>query len=179
MPTDAAQLLAKAERIKMIVLDNDGVLTDGRVYISAEGVEAKAFDIRDGFGVVLARRAGVSFAVITGLLTPIIEYRARQLGIEEVHQGFTDKLERMKEIIAALKLDPAEVAYMGDDLFDLPVMRFVGLGAAPADAHPLVAAGADWVSSCGGGRGAVRDLIELVLKARGQWEWALGAFVGE
>jgi 3-deoxy-D-manno-octulosonate 8-phosphate phosphatase (KDO 8-P phosphatase) len=171
------KLSGKAALIKMIVLDNDGVMTDGKVFISAQGIESKAFAIRDGFGVVMARQAGISFGIITGLLSPIVEMRARQLGILEVHQGFTDKLERMRDIVNRHELKPEEVAYMGDDMFDLPVMRYVGLGAAPADAHPLVAEGADWVSAYKGGEGAVRELIELILKARGQWDWALKTFV--
>ncbi len=178
-PLIAPEIVQKAAKIKLIVLDNDGVFTDGRVYISNLGSESKAFDIRDGFGVVMARKLGIQFAIITGLLTPIVEYRAKQLGIDELRQGFTNKLDQMKEIIAKFGLDPQQVAYMGDDLFDLPVMRYVGLGAAPADAYLLVKEGADWVSEYAGGQGAVRELIDLIIQARGEWEWVLKTFTGE
>jgi len=174
---ESDSLALKAARIKMIVLDNDGVLTDGKVYINNEGLESKAFAIRDGFAVVAARRVGIKFGIITGLLSRIVETRAAQLGISEVHQGFVDKLDRMKEIIERNGLLPEEVAYMGDDLFDIPVMRYVGLGAAPADAYPLVIESADWVASSKGGDGAVRDLVEFVLKTQGHWEWVLKTFV--
>jgi len=163
----------------MIVLDNDGVLTDGKVTINNEGVESKSYAIRDGFAVVVARRLGIKFGIITGLLSKIVETRAAQLGITEVHMGFVDKLDRMKEIIERNGLEPDEVAYMGDDLFDLPVMRYVGLGAAPADAYPLVAESADWVAENAGGAGAVRDLVELVLKSQGHWEWVLKTFANQ
>jgi len=176
---DSDQIAKKAAVVKMIVLDNDGVMTDGKVYINAAGVESKAFAIRDGFGVVMARRAGLSFGIITGLLSTIVETRARQLGIVEVHSGFQDKLEVMKGIIERNGLAPEQVAYMGDDMFDLPVMRYVGLGAAPADAHSVVVERADWVSSFNGGEGAVRDLIELILKEQGHWDWAMREFVKE
>jgi len=126
----------------------------------------------------MARKLGIQFAIITGLLTPIVEYRAKQLGIEEMRQGFMDKLDRMKEIIDKFQLDPCEVAYMGDDLFDLPVMRYVGLGAAPGDAYPFVRENADWVSQYDGGHGAVRDLIELVVKSRGEWDWVIKTYAG-
>ncbi len=173
------EVIQKASKVKLIVLDNDGVFTDGRVYVTNIGTESKAYDIRDGFGVVMARRLGIQFAIITGLLTPIVEYRAKQLGIEELRHGFMNKLDQMKEIIAKFELDPQQVAYMGDDIFDLPVMRYVGLGAAPADAYPLVKEGADWVSDCPGGHGAVRELIDLIVKARGEWDWVLSTFIGE
>lgn len=175
----ATDIQQKASKIKLIVLDNDGVFTDGRLYVSNTGFESKAYDIRDGFGVVMARKLGIQFAIITGLLTPIVEYRARQLGIEELRHGFTNKLEQMKELIARFEVDPEEVAYMGDDIFDLPVMRYVGLGAAPADAYSMVLEQADWIADSPGGRGAVRDLIDLIVKARGEWDWVMKTFVGE
>jgi 3-deoxy-D-manno-octulosonate 8-phosphate phosphatase (KDO 8-P phosphatase) len=168
----------KASRIKLIVLDNDGVLTDGRLFVSDLGSETKAFHIRDGFGVIMGRHAGLKFAIITGLNTPIVQYRAKQLGIDDVRKGFVDKLTQMKGILSKNQLEPEEAAYMGDDLFDLPVMGYVGLGAAPADAHPLVIEHADWVSPTRGGHGAVRDLIEFILKARGDWDRMVREFAG-
>ena len=171
------QLKQRAGRIKMVILDVDGVMTDGKVHISAEGIESKAFYIRDGFGIIMARRAGLKFAIITGLKSPIVEHRARQLGIEEVHQGFVDKIDVLNDILTRHNLDSSEAAYMGDDLFDLPVLRKVGLSAAPADAHPDILAEVDWVSSHPGGNGAVRGLIELILKARDDWKTICGEFI--
>lgn len=173
------EVIQKAGKIKLIVLDNDGVFTDGCVNVSNTGVEYKSYDIRDGFGVVMARRLGIQFAIITGLLTPIVEYRAKQLGIEELRQGFMNKLDQMKEIIEKFGFTPDQVAYMGDDLFDLPVMKYVGLGAAPKNAYPLVCEQADWVSQSPGGHGAVRELIDFIVQSRGEWDWVIKTFVGE
>ncbi len=171
------ELKRRAEKVKMIILDVDGVMTDGRVYINSEGVESKGFDIRDGFGIIMAGRAGIEFAIITGLMSPIVEHRARQVGIEEIHQGFVDKVDVMNDILKRHNLDSGEAAYMGDDLFDLPVLRKVGLAAAPSDAHPDVLTEVNWVSSRSGGRGAVRELIDFILRARGELESARQEFV--
>ncbi len=164
------KLKIQASKIKMIVLDLDGVMTDGRTYINTDGVESKAFDIRDGFGIVMAKHAGLKFGIITGLMSSIAEKRAEMLGIEEVHQGFVDKDVVLRGILDRNGFEADEVAYMGDDLFDIPAMKLAGLSAAPVDAQPEVKEIADWVSERGGGRGAVRDLIELVMKAKGIWE---------
>ena len=161
---------SRAAKIRMIVLDVDGVMTDGRSYINSDGVEVKAFDIRDGFGIVMARRAGLEFGIITGLMSPIVEHRAEQLRIDEVHEGFIDKDLVLKEIISRNNIDASEVAYMGDDLFDIPALKLAGLSAAPADARPEVIKEVDWVSSSDGGRGAVRELIEMIMKAKGIWD---------
>jgi len=161
---------SRAAKIRMIVLDVDGVMTDGRSYVNSDGVEFKAFDIRDGFGIVMARRAGLEFGIITGLMSPIVERRAEQLRIDEVHEGFIDKDLVLKEIISRNNMDASEVAYMGDDLFDIPALKLAGLSAAPADARPEVIKEADWVSSSDGGRGAVRELIEMIMKAKGIWD---------
>lgn len=169
-------LRAKAAKVKLIALDNDGVLTDGRVYYDANNNEMKSFDIRDGFGIIMARRAGLKFIVITGKKSPIIDRRAEALGIEEVYQAFTDKAQVLHKVLIERGLDFEEAAFMGDDLFDLPVMRMTGLGAAPADAHPDVLEGADWVSKYDGGRGAVREFVEFVVKARGNWSEMMNIF---
>lgn len=169
----------KAATIKLVGLDNDGVLTDGRVYVDQDGRESKSFDIRDGFGIIMARRAGLVFVVITGRKNAIIETRAATLGIEEVHQGFLDKLRILKEIAEQRDLPLSQIAFMGDDLFDLPVMRAVGLSGAPCDAHPDVIAEADWVSQFPGGRGAVREFAELIIKAQGQWPRLTSFFAAE
>jgi len=160
----------RGAKIKMIILDVDGVMTDGNVYLDMDGRETKGFFIRDGFGILMARRAGISFAVITGVMSPIVEYRAAYLKISEVHQGFQNKDEVLRGILERNGLKSEEAAFIGDDLFDLPALRLAGLSAAPSDAHPDVLKAVDWVSQYPGGRGAVRELIELVLKARGDWD---------
>ncbi len=172
------ELMLRASRIELIALDNDGVLTDGKVYINDEGLESKAFFIRDGAAINLARRAGIKFAVITGLKTPVIEKRAQQLHIEEIHKGFLDKAEVMKDILKRHNLRPEQAAYMGDDLFDLPVLRMVGFSSAPADAASDVKREVNFVSAYDGGQGAVREMIEFILKAKGQWEALLKEFMG-
>lgn len=162
-----------ALKVKMIILDVDGVMTDGRTFINTEGVESKAFDLRDGFGIVMARKAGIKFGIITGLASTIVKYRAEQLGIAEIRQNFVDKDIALEEIAKKHDLDYDEIAYMGDDLYDLPVIRLVGLSAAPSDAMQEVKETVDWVSSHKGGRGAVREFVELVMKAKGIWEDAV------
>jgi 3-deoxy-D-manno-octulosonate 8-phosphate phosphatase (KDO 8-P phosphatase) len=166
------ELEQRAAGIAMIVFDVDGVMTDGRTYIGSDGVETKAFDIRDGFSIVMARRAGLKFGLITGLMSPLVEIRAGRLGIEEVHQGFVDKDVVLQGIVARNNLTAEQVAYMGDDLFDIPAMRLAGLSAAPVDAAPEVREAADWIATQRGGRGAVREFIELVMKAKRVWEEA-------
>lgn len=172
------ELALRAARVELIALDNDGVLTDGKVYISDEGVESKAYFIRDGFAIVLARRAGLKFVIITGLKAPNVEKRARQLGVEEVHQSFTDKADVMAEILKRHDLKPDQAAYMGDDLFDLPTLRMVGFSGAPADAAHGVKREVDFISAYDGGHGAAREMIEFILKAKGQWDLLLKEFAG-
>jgi len=157
-----------AKKIKLIALDNDGVLTDGRVYINDFGGVAKSYDIRDGLGIIMARKAGITFAIITGLKSPIVEERARQLGIVEVHQALFDKCDILKYLLVRLNLANNEAAYMGDDIIDLPVFDAVELSAAPANAHTEVLNKAKWVSTKNGGNGAVRELTDLILRSQGK-----------
>jgi len=165
-----ADLRDRAAMIEMIILDVDGVMTDGRSYLNSDGVEAKGFDLRDGFGIVMARRAGITIGIITGVKSSLIEIRAKQLGIEELHQSFTDKDIVYKEIIKRLGFNSNQVAYIGDDLYDIPVINLVGVSGAPRDAMPEVINAVDWVSTHNGGRGAVREFIEMIMKAKGIWE---------
>jgi len=173
---DEQQLQAKAAEIKMIILDVDGVMTDGRTFVNEQRIEAKAFSYRDGFGIYMASKVGIKFGIITGRKSPIVELRAEQLGIEEVHQGFENKDVILEDILKRNGINYNEVAYMGDDLFDIPVMRVVGLSATPADGEDEVKAVTDWVAPRNGGHGAVRDFIELILKAKGIWEEAKQPF---
>jgi 3-deoxy-D-manno-octulosonate 8-phosphate phosphatase (KDO 8-P phosphatase) len=158
-----------AARIRLLVLDVDGVLTNGGLYYGTSGEEIKRFDVQDGLAVVAARRAGLAVAVISGRASAAVTRRMAELGITEVHQGVEDKTVVLAGLTARLGLDLADVAVMGDDLGDLAVMRQAGLALAPANAVREVRSAADWVSRRGGGAGAVREAIELLLKARKAW----------
>jgi 3-deoxy-D-manno-octulosonate 8-phosphate phosphatase (KDO 8-P phosphatase) len=166
MPT----LEDKAARLRLLLFDVDGVLTDGTILVHADGTESKQFSIRDGTAIVYAHRAGLLTGLLSARHSPATVHRAAQLSIPIVHQARLNKLEVYEQILADRGLDDAEVAFMGDDLLDLPVLRRVGLSACPADAAVEVREHVDWVSPSPGGRGAVRDLVELVLKARGEWD---------
>ena len=160
----------KAAAIRMLLFDVDGVLTDGTVVMHSDGSESKHFHIRDGAALVWAQRAGLRVGLLSARTSGATAQRAAQLGIRIVTQGATDKSTAYAEILRQSGLDDAAVAFMGDDLLDLPVLGKVGLSAAPADAAPEVRERVDWVSQSGGGRGAVRELIELVLRAQQRWD---------
>ena len=158
-----------AARIRLLVLDVDGVLTDGGLYYGPSGEEIKRFDVQDGLAIVAARRAGLSVAVISGRASAAVTRRMAELGIVEVHQGVADKAEVLAAMTARLGLDVGDVGVMGDDLGDLALMRRAGLALAPANAAREVRSVAHWVSRNRGGGGAVREAIELLLKARNAW----------
>ena len=171
---------AKASRIKLILFDVDGVLTDGKILLHTDGTESKRFDIRDGIVMVWAQRAGVTVGFLSARNSPVTSHRAAQLGISLVHNGVPiNKLETYEDILRQQAVTDAEVAYMGDDVLDLPVLGRAGLSAAPADAVDEVRTRVDWVSQNGGGRGAARELVELILRAQGKWEPLVAAFVAE
>jgi YrbI family 3-deoxy-D-manno-octulosonate 8-phosphate phosphatase len=155
--------------ISLLLSDVDGVLTDGLVVLDNQGIESKAFHIRDGLGIKLWQKAGYQFGMLTLRSTQSMKVRAAELGIEIIRQGVPDKLTTLKQILAELKLDRQRVCYIGDDLPDLPVVRAVGLGVAVADAAPEVREAAQYTTHHCGGRGAVRELIEMILKAQGRW----------
>ncbi len=160
---------ARAARIRLLVLDVDGVLTDGRLEYGAAGEGPKRFFVQDGLALVAARRAGLSIAVISGRASAAVTRRLSELGISEVHQGIGDKLAVLDALMDRNKVKPGEVAVMGDDLPDLPLMRRAGFALAPADAVPEVRRAAGWVARRPGGAGAVRDAVEMLLKARKAW----------
>jgi 3-deoxy-D-manno-octulosonate 8-phosphate phosphatase (KDO 8-P phosphatase) len=164
------QIEQRARRLKLLLLDVDGVLTDGRIVLSGEGDEAKAFSIRDGSGIVWAQRTGLTVGLLTGRPSVATTRRAAELGIELVAQGDPGKGEAFELILKNRGLLDAEVAYMGDDLIDLPVLRRAGISAAPADAADEVKTAVHWVSRYNGGQGAVREFVELLLKSRGRWD---------
>jgi len=171
----APALQRRAARVRLLGLDIDGVLTDGRLYFGARGEALKAFDVRDGFGLQLLRAAGVELAIITGRRSAIVAARARDLGVNHVLQGQRDKHAALQRLLQATGLGADECAFMGDDWPDLAVLAAVGLAATVADAAPEVRRVAHWVAPSSGGRGAVRDLCTLILRAQGRFDDLLQA----
>ena len=149
--------------IKLVALDVDGTLTDGGVYLDGAGAEFKRFDIQDGMGLVLPRKAGVRVAIISGRFSQATEGRARELGVELLYNGVGDKLPVLKALAGELGLEPEEIAFVGDDVNDLACLQWSGLGIAVANGRPEVRAAADRVTEAGGGYGAVREAAELIL----------------
>ena len=160
----------KCDAVELIVSDVDGVLTEGSIIFDNEGIELKRFHIRDGLGIKLWRRAGGKFAIVTGRSSHIVNVRAAELSIDIVRQGTEQKLAALKEIAAQLQLKPEQICYIGDDLPDLPALRFAGLGVAVADGCAEVRQAADYVTKLPGGRGAVRETIEYILNAQRRWD---------
>jgi 3-deoxy-D-manno-octulosonate 8-phosphate phosphatase (KDO 8-P phosphatase) len=158
------------ERITLIILDVDGTMTDGGVYIDSNLVETKKFNIKDGSGIGLAQSAGIEFMLLTGRSSACVEQRAKELRIKYVAQGIQDKAAYLKQFMAERGFSSEHIAYIGDDLNDLPAMRYAGVSACPADAADEVKAYCDFVLSCKGGEGAVREFIELVLEKKNLWE---------
>lgn len=156
-------------KIKLLLLDVDGVMTDGRIIYDNEGGETKAFDVKDGHGLKLIQRAGIKVGIITGRQSKVVERRAAELGIEIVYQAAKVKLEPFQEILDTLSLSAEEVAYVGDDIVDLPVMRQVGFAATVADAVDDVKPFCTYVAKRCGGRGAVREICDYILKESGRW----------
>lgn len=169
-------LQTRARRIRLVLLDVDGVLTDGTVLMHGDGTESKGFHIRDGAGIVWAMQSGLKIGLLSARASAATSQRAAQLGIRIVVQGAVSKPAEFERIVAEAGLEDDQVAYMGDDLLDLPVLQRAGLGGAPADAAAEVRAAAHWVSTLPGGRGAVREFIELVLKAQDRWDGLVQEF---
>ena len=167
----------RARRIRLLLLDVDGVLTDGKILLHHDGTESKQFDIRDGTGIVLAQKAGIRVGMLSARQSAATAERASQLRITLVRQGALDKLATYEEIRQELGLEDADVAFMGDDFLDLQVLGRVGLSAAPADAVDVVRGAVDWVSTRRGGDGAVRELTELLLKAQDKWDGLLAEWL--
>ncbi len=160
----------RAKGIRLLLLDVDGVLTDGRLYFGPQGETLKVFHVRDGHGLKMVQRAGIEVAFLSGRRSDAAFQRARDLGINRFFEGVRDKSAVMRELTADLKLAAAQVAVVGDDVVDLPVMTRAGLAVAVADAAPEAVAAAHWVTTAKGGRGAVREVCDLLLKAQGKWE---------
>jgi 3-deoxy-D-manno-octulosonate 8-phosphate phosphatase (KDO 8-P phosphatase) len=166
-----------APSIKYLVLDADGVLTDSRITYTDDGREIKAFNVKDGHGIKLLMRAGIGVAIITGRLSPALEHRARDLRITHLVQGAKDKREALLQLAGELRVEPAEMAYMGDDVVDLPAMSLCGLSFAPSDAVAMVRGRADVVTSLPGGCGAVREAVEILLEKLGLLETVMKRYV--
>ncbi|MFZ5450598.1 MAG: KdsC family phosphatase [Thermodesulfobacteriota bacterium] len=160
----------RAQAIRLLILDVDGVLTDGSLYFDAKGEALKVFHVRDGHGIKMLQRAGLEVVFLSGRHSDAAFHRARELGINRFHEGCRDKVAVMEEIMAALHIGAEAVAAVGDELVDLPLFRRVGLAVAVADAPAEVKAAAHWVTSLPGGKGAVREVCDLILKAQGKWE---------
>ena len=161
-----AQRSAKFAEVRLLVMDVDGVLTDGGIYYTERGDEVKRFDVRDGQGLVMLRETGVLTAVITRRRSRIVQRRAAELGIAEVHQGATDKRGLLESLISRRGLSPSEVAYVGDDIGDLAAMQLVGVPVAVSDAVPIVKEAAAYVTRARPGHGAIREVCEAILRAR-------------
>lgn len=165
-----AEIALKARKVKLLILDVDGVMTDGRIIIDSQGKELKFFDVKDGHGIKLFIRAGFDVVIITGRESNIVISRARELGIKDVYQGIHNKSDLLEHIIRGKGLNAEEVAYIGDDLTDIPVMRRVGFAVAVKDSVEEVKQFAHYITDKKGGRGAIREVVELILKSQEKWD---------
>lgn len=164
------ELTERAARVRLLIFDVDGVLTDGGLYYGDGGEVMKRFDVKDGHGIVLARLAGLRTAILTARTSTIVATRGQELGMAAIFQGRRDKTAGLGELLAQLQVPPGECAYMGDDINDLGPLSLVGLSACPADAVPEVRQEVHYIARNRGGHGAARELVELCLKASGQWD---------
>ena len=160
----------RLKHIRLLLLDVDGVLTDGSIIFDANGLETKCFNVRDGHGIKMLQRHGIEVGIITGRTSAVVDIRAKELGINLVYQGALIKLESYNNVKEKTGLDDSQIAYMGDDVIDVPLLRRVGFAAVPLDGMSGVRDAAHYVSSCAGGRGAVREVCDMILKGRGVWD---------
>ncbi len=165
----AAAVRQKAKKIRLLLLDVDGVLTDGRIIIDDRGVETKQFDVRDGQGISLLLRAGINVGFLTARSSKSVVYRAKELNVKLVRQGVRNKLDVYHEIKRSSGLEDDQIAYVGDDIVDRPVLQLAGLAVCVADGWPDLYSTVDFVTSASGGRGAVREVAELLLRTQGKW----------
>jgi 3-deoxy-D-manno-octulosonate 8-phosphate phosphatase (KDO 8-P phosphatase) len=179
MPELSSETLQQRLRaIRMVIFDVDGVLTDGRLLLGDDGQEYKAFNSKDGHGMRMLQDSGVALAILTGRRSQVVARRAADLGIEHVIQGRRDKLPAFEELLETTGDAPESVAYVGDDVVDLPVMRRVGLAVAVADASQLVREHAHWITTSPGGHGAAREVCERIMQAQGNLERLLAVYLG-
>ena len=168
---------ARAARIKLVAFDIDGVMTDGGLHYTNDGGELKTFNVQDGLGLKMMQRAGIELAIVTGRTSGVVAARAADLGIEHVYQGVADKRAAVGGLLDKLGLHWPDCAFMGDDLIDLPAMSQSGLAIAPANARPIVKERAHAVTDAGGGHGAVREAVELILSAQGKLDAAFAPYL--
>jgi len=162
--------------IQLLLLDVDGVMTDGGIIFDGNGLETKCFNVKDGHGIKMLQRHGIEVGIISGRNSAVVDIRARELGITLVRQGALKKLESYEDVKRVTGLDDSQIAYVGDDIIDVPVMRRVAFAASPLDALAEVRAVAHYVTSCGGGKGAVREVCDMILKGRGVWGEIAGRY---
>ncbi len=179
MAMNLSALHERAQQIRLLIVDIDGVMTDGLLYFNAEGDAMKAFFARDGLGLRLLMDHGIEVGIITGRTSPIVSIRAKDLKIPHVYQGQLNKLEAFNELLKKLELAPQQVAYMGDDIIDLPLLARVGLAATVQDAHPCVVPYCHFVSEFPGGGGAVRELCDLILEAKSLMPGIIEGLLGQ
>jgi len=176
-PRITPEAAPRARKVRMILMDVDGVLTDGRIVFSGPVDETKFFDAQDGVGIRLARNAGLEVGLITGRASQALERRARELGVTEIHQRSLRKADAFAKVLSTHRLDAGAVAFIGDDIVDLPVMRRAGFAASVPNARPEVRESAHFVSSRAGGRGAVRQILDFILMVQGRWERVTRGYV--
>ena len=169
----------KLKNIKLLLLDVDGVLTDGRITFTDDGRELKSFHSKDGVGLKLLQHMGIRAGIVTARTSPIVARRCKELGIDLIFEGVHVKADVLPAVVERTGLEPAEIAYMGDDLIDVGLMKKVALGIAPADAHEVVLAHADLVTTAIGGQACVREACDIILKARGLWDRAVNEMLGD
>ena len=168
----------RAAKVRLVLMDADGVLTDGRIIVFADGNEARAYNARDGLGVRMGQSGGLDFGIVSGRSSPAVEARARELDFVEIHQRVAAKGDCVAEIARRRRLSLEEVCFVGDDIVDVPALRKCGLAVAPADADPEVFAHVHHVGASEGGRGIVREVVELILRARESWERVVSPYLG-
>ena len=171
------EITEKAKKLKLLILDVDGVLTDGRLFFDDKGKEYKCFHARDGHGIKLLRQTGVEVAVISGRKSNSVALRMKTLGVEYVYQGHENKIAAFNEIIQSLSIQPEQVAHVGDDLLDLPIMKRVGLSIAVNDANDPVKEYADWCTKTPGGQGAVREICDFIMRSQGTFDGILKGYM--
>ena len=170
-------LMQKAADIRLVIFDVDGVLTDGSLFLGDDGQEYKAFNSRDGHGMKMLQATGVDIGIITGRTSQVVKHRMDSLGIKHVYQGQLDKLPAFEELLQKLELSYSQVAYVGDDVVDLPILVRVGLAIGVQDAHNLVKQHCHWITPNNGGRAAARDVCELIMQAQGNLEQQLNKYL--
>jgi 3-deoxy-D-manno-octulosonate 8-phosphate phosphatase (KDO 8-P phosphatase) len=176
-PPSLSSITEKVRKLKLLILDVDGVLTDGKLFFDNEGNEYKSFHARDGHGIKLLRQTGVEVAIISGRKSNSVALRMKSLGIEHVYQGHENKVSALNEVLKKLNLTPDQAAHMGDDLLDLPLMTRVGLSIAVADANFAVIERADWCTKLSGGEGAVREVCDFIMQSQGHFDEILTTYL--